>query len=127
MPTYEYACDTCGLFDVFQSMSEDAYKVCPQCKGRKIQRVISGGAGVIFKGDGFWETDYNRSEDYKAKVKSDAGDGDSSKDSDRKGDAASKEVSKSTEKKTSSDTDKATPQSKPQAQDQKKKSGPDEK
>ena len=73
MPTYEYACEQCGIFEVFQSMSEDALKCCPTCDSKKVQRLISGGAGVIFKGDGFWETDYNRSDDYKKKSQSDGG------------------------------------------------------
>ncbi len=68
MPTYEYACAQCGIIEVFQSMSEDALKKCPQCSSKKIERLISGGAGLIFKGDGFWETDYNRSDDYKKKA-----------------------------------------------------------
>ncbi len=69
MPTYEYACPTCGIVEVFQSIKEDALKKCPQCKRAKVQRVLSGGGGVIFKGSGFWETDYNRSADYKKKTK----------------------------------------------------------
>ncbi len=54
-------------------MKDAALTVCPQCKKRKVTRLISGGGGVIFKGDGFWETDYNRSKDYTAKAKSEAG------------------------------------------------------
>src|SRR5258708_7202426 len=74
MPTYEYACPTCGIVEVFQSIKEDALKKCPQCKKAKVQRMVSVGAGVIFKGTGFWETDYNRSADYnKKKSKEDAG------------------------------------------------------
>lgn len=65
MPTYEYACAVCGIIEVFQSMREDPLSACPECSSKKIQRLISGGAGIIFKGDGFWETDYNRSSDYK--------------------------------------------------------------
>jgi putative FmdB family regulatory protein len=74
MPTYEYACPTCGLIEVFQSIKEKALTKCPQCKKAKVTRIISGGAGVIFKGSGFWETDYNRSSDYQAKSKADKGD-----------------------------------------------------
>jgi putative FmdB family regulatory protein len=75
MPTYEYACPTCGLIEVFQSIKEEALKKCPQCKKAKVQRMISVGAGVIFKGSGFWETDYNRSSDYQKKSKEDSGAG----------------------------------------------------
>ena len=57
MPTYDYRCNTCGFeFEVFQSMSETPCEVCPQCDG-SVYRVISGGAGVIFKGSGFYKTD----------------------------------------------------------------------
>lgn len=74
MPTYEYACPDCGIVEVFQSIKEKPLTKCPQCKKRKVTRMLSGGAGVIFKGSGFWETDYNRSADYKAKSKAESGD-----------------------------------------------------
>ena len=68
MPTYEYECEKCGHhFEVFQSMKEAPKKACPQCKGR-VRRLISGGAGLIFKGSGFYITDY-RSEGYKSAAK----------------------------------------------------------
>ncbi len=68
MPTYEYECEKCGHhFELFQSMKEPAKKTCPQCKGR-VRRLISGGAGLIFKGSGFYITDY-RSEGYKSAAK----------------------------------------------------------
>ncbi len=57
MPTYEYKCPKCGKFDVFQKISDKAIESCPRC-GEKVQRVISGGTGVIFKGSGFYTTDY---------------------------------------------------------------------
>jgi putative FmdB family regulatory protein len=66
MPTYEYQCDECThKFEAFHGMSADPIKDCPQCgvKGR-VRRLISGGAGFIFKGSGFYITDY-RSESYK--------------------------------------------------------------
>ncbi|MBA3848260.1 MAG: zinc ribbon domain-containing protein [Planctomycetes bacterium] len=77
MPTYEYACAKCGIVEAFQSMKDEALTKCPQCKRGKVTRIFSGGAGLIFKGSGFWETDYNRSSDYKAKAKADGGGGDS--------------------------------------------------
>ncbi|MFH1943646.1 MAG: FmdB family zinc ribbon protein [bacterium] len=62
MPTYEYECLDCGHhFDVFQSMLEDPYKTCPVCRG-KVKRLISSGAGLIFKGSGFYITDYKKKE-----------------------------------------------------------------
>jgi putative FmdB family regulatory protein len=68
MPTYEYECEKCGNhFELFQSMKDAPKKSCPQCKGR-VRRLISGGAGLIFKGSGFYITDY-RSEGYKSAAK----------------------------------------------------------
>jgi putative FmdB family regulatory protein len=69
MPTYEYACPNCGIVEVFQSIKEKALTKCPTCKKAKVQRMVSVGAGIIFKGSGFWETDYNRSADYQKKSK----------------------------------------------------------
>ncbi len=73
MPPYEYACSACGIVEAFQPMRDEPLKKCPKCKRCKVVRIFSGGAGVIFKGSGFWETDYNRSSDYKARSGSDAG------------------------------------------------------
>jgi putative FmdB family regulatory protein len=71
MPTYEYQCDACQHnFDEFQSMSEPALKKCPQCKKSKLRRVFGTGAAILFKGSGFYETDY-RSESYKSAAKAD--------------------------------------------------------
>lgn len=57
MPTYEYECRTCGFsFEKTQSMSEEPLKECPEC-GKSVRRVINGGAGIIFKGSGFYVTD----------------------------------------------------------------------
>ena len=61
MPTYEYQCQSCQHdFERYQSFSEDPITLCPECGEEKVQKVISGGAGVVFKGGGFYETDYNR-------------------------------------------------------------------
>ncbi len=71
MPTYEYHCDACEHnFDEFQSMSEPALKKCPQCKKPKLRRVFGTGAAILFKGSGFYETDY-RSDSYKQAAKAD--------------------------------------------------------
>ena len=57
MPTYEYECTSCGYnFEVFQAMSDEPLKTCTKC-GKKVRRLILGGAGVIFKGSGFYVTD----------------------------------------------------------------------
>jgi putative FmdB family regulatory protein len=60
MPTYEYRCTKCGLkFEIYQPISEKPLKQCPECKG-KVERLIGSGAGILFKGTGFYETDYKR-------------------------------------------------------------------
>jgi putative FmdB family regulatory protein len=62
MPTYDYACAACGhRFEEFQSMSADPLKKCPACRKNKLERLIGAGAGVIFKGSGFYQTDYKNS------------------------------------------------------------------
>jgi putative FmdB family regulatory protein len=76
MPTYDYACAKCGHeFEVFQSMKDERLTKCPQkgCRG-KVERRIGTGAGFVFKGSGFYITDY-RSEGYKADAKKEAGGG----------------------------------------------------
>jgi putative FmdB family regulatory protein len=71
MPTYEYECRKCGhRFEQFQSITEAPVQRCPRCRG-KVRRLLSGGAGVLFKGSGFYATDY-RSEGYKKAAKSES-------------------------------------------------------
>jgi putative FmdB family regulatory protein len=71
MPTYEYVCDACGHeFDELQSFSDEPLTKCPKCKKKKLRRLFGTGASIIFKGSGFYETDY-RSESYKAGAKKD--------------------------------------------------------
>ncbi len=61
MPTYQYKCAHCGHdFEIVQSMSENRLRKCPQCHQSKLQRLIGAGSGIIFKGTGFYETDYKR-------------------------------------------------------------------
>ncbi len=61
MPTYEYQCDKCGYtFEVFQRISAEPIKTCPKCGGH-VRRLIGGGMGIIFKGSGFYTTDYKQS------------------------------------------------------------------
>jgi putative FmdB family regulatory protein len=61
MPTYEYKCKNCGhTFEEFQSMSAASLVECPVCKTPNLQRIIGNGAGMIFKGSGFYETDYKK-------------------------------------------------------------------
>lgn len=59
MPTYEYRCGACGhAFERFQKMSDDPVRSCPQCGEEEAERLISPGAGLVFKGSGFYATDY---------------------------------------------------------------------
>ena len=68
MPTYDYKCTQCGYdFEMFQSMSEDHIKKCPECEGI-VRRLVSGGSGLIFKGSGFYLTDYGKGKDQKKKA-----------------------------------------------------------
>jgi putative FmdB family regulatory protein len=62
MPTYDYRCDDCGHeLEVFQSMSDERLTECPACGKSTLRRLIGSGSGIIFKGSGFYETDYKRS------------------------------------------------------------------
>ena len=71
MPTYDYRCDACGHeLEIFQSITENPKRKCPECGKLKLQRVIGTGAGIIFKGSGFYETDY-RSDSYKKAAEAD--------------------------------------------------------
>ena len=61
MPTYDYVCEACGHeFEHFQSMGSRRLRKCPECEERKLVRLVGSGAGLIFKGSGFYETDYKR-------------------------------------------------------------------
>ena len=61
MPTYEYACQKCGHeFEKFQSMRDEPLKKCPKCKKQSLKRLVGSGAGLIFKGTGFYITDYKK-------------------------------------------------------------------
>ena len=70
MPTYEYRCPQDHHFEVFQRISDEPVAACPEC-GQPGERQISGGAGFLFKGEGFYITDY-RSDDYKKKASSES-------------------------------------------------------
>jgi putative FmdB family regulatory protein len=89
MPTYEYECRSCGhTFEAFQSIKDRPLRRCPAC-GKGVKRLIGTGAGIIFRGSGFYETDY-RSEDYRKKAESersseDTAGGSSKKDSSKGG------------------------------------------
>lgn len=72
MPTYEYVCDACEhQFEEFQSIKADALTKCPKCGKKKLRRLIGAGAALLFKGSGFYLTDY-RSDSYKQAAKKDS-------------------------------------------------------
>ena len=107
MPTYDYECDACGhLFEVFQGINDPIKRKCPKCKKLKLRRLFGTGAAILFKGSGFYETDY-RSDSYKSdakkasssekKSKSDAS---SSKNSNKKSDSKSSSSGNSSDNKS---------------------------
>ncbi len=90
MPTYDYECDACGhAFELFQTISEPVKRKCPECKKQKLRRLFGTGAAVMFKGSGFYQTDY-RSDSYK---KAAAADNKSPSDSSSKSESKSSESS----------------------------------
>ena len=71
MPTYDYACDACKHgFEAFEPITAEPQKKCPKCKKKKLRRLFGAGAGLVFKGSGFYQTDY-RSEGYKKSAAAD--------------------------------------------------------
>lgn len=103
MPTYDYECNACGhSFELFQSMTAPIKKKCPECGKLKLERLMGIGAAVIFKGSGFYETDY-RSESYKKSAEADK-----KKKTDSKSDSKSESKSESkSDSKPKTDTTKA--------------------
>jgi putative FmdB family regulatory protein len=72
MPTYDYICDACGHeFEAFEPITSTPQNVCPACKEVKLRRKIGPGAAILFKGSGFYQTDY-RSDSYKKAAKADS-------------------------------------------------------
>lgn len=100
MPTYDYKCNGCGhTFELFQSMSAATKRKCPECGKNTLERLIGTGAAVLFKGSGFYETDY-RSKSYQEAAKSEK-------------DAAAAKPDKAADSKPASDSkpDKSKPDS----------------
>ena len=94
MPTYDYVCDSCKHeFEEFQSITAKTLRKCPACKRLKLRRLIGAGAGILFKGSGFYQTDY-RSESYKkgaeAEKKARTPDSDKKKDAKKTSDKPAK-------------------------------------
>ncbi len=76
MPTYDYLCEGCGhKFELFQSINDPVQRKCPKCKKSKLRRLFGTGAAVMFKGSGFYTTDY-RSDSYKKAASADSNSGD---------------------------------------------------
>lgn len=116
MPTYDYECDACGhKAEVFQAMSEEPLKKCPSCKKPKYRRLFGAGAALVFKGSGFYQTDY-RSEGYKKAAAADKP-ADSSSSSGEGKSSESKPETKSETKSESKSEPKA--ESKPARKDNK--------
>ena len=83
MPTYEYECKACGhRFDELQKFSDPVLTKCPACKKNKLDRLFGGGGAIIFKGSGFYETDYRRPPEKGDSKPADAGSGGDSKPAD---------------------------------------------
>lgn len=108
MPTYDYVCDACGHeFEEFQSITEPVMRKCPECKKLKLRRLFGTGAAVVFKGSGFYQTDY-RSESYKSGAekdkpkteKSEKSDTTESKSTEKSSDTKSESKSKKSKKET---------------------------
>src|SRR4051812_4166999 len=119
MPTYEYKCNACGhRFEKFQSMSAEPIRKCPKCGKMKVQRLIGTGAGLIFKGSGFYITDY-RDAGYKEKAKADSGapaetkSGETKSGDSKSGAATSEESSRSTTKDSAPAKAETKPTAKP--------------
>lgn len=93
MPTYDYECDACGhSFEKFQTITSRVIRKCPLCGKLKVRRLIGMGAGIIFKGKGFYQTDY-RSDSYRKAAEKDKKASDSANSSSASGDGDSKKKS----------------------------------
>jgi putative FmdB family regulatory protein len=101
MPTYDYVCDGCGHeFELFQMMTDPVKRKCPECAKPKLRRLIGTGGAIIFRGSGFFETDY-RSDSYKK-------------------DAAAEKKSATEKPKAKKDDKKAKPETKKKTESKKK-------
>jgi len=104
MPTYDYICDKCGHeFEAFESITADPQKHCPKCDTDNLRRKIGPGAAILFKGSGFYITDY-RSDSYNKAAKADSS---SNSSSSKSGDSGSSSSSSSSS--SASSTSSATP------------------
>ena len=116
MPTYDYICDACEhAWELFQKITDDPVKKCPECKKKKAVRQFGTGAAIMFKGSGFYETDY-RSDSYKKSAKADKSA--KSDSSDKKSDSSKSDSSaKSDSSSSSSDSSSKSGSSKKKNKD----------
>lgn len=106
MPTYDYRCQACKAeFERFQKMSDGLLRKCPECGALKLKRLMGAGAGIIFKGSGFYETDYKRKS---------SSNGSSGKSSGSNGSGASTSSSSGSESKTESSGEEKSADKKPE-------------
>src|SRR6185503_13878296 len=107
MPTYDYICRACGHeFELFQQMSDPVKRTCPECGKPKLERLIGAGAGVLFKGGGFYETDY-RSDSYTKAAEADKKSADAKSETAKSSDGAVDSKSTKPETKTADGTSEA--------------------
>ncbi len=100
MPTYDYECDACKhKFELYQGINDEVQKKCPECKKNKLRRLLGTGAAIVFKGSGFYQTDY-RSESYKKSKAADSSS--SSSTSESKSTSSSESSAKKSESKSTS-------------------------
>ena len=110
MPTYDYVCEACEhAFELVQSIKVDAIKKCPECGKNKLRRLIGPGAAIVFKGSGFYTTDY-RSESYKKGAAADKADktANSGESGDKKEKGTEKPAEKASDKSTAKGSDKSS-------------------
>jgi putative FmdB family regulatory protein len=108
MPTYDYECDACGhRFELFQSISAEPETKCPECKKKKLRRLIGTGAAVVFKGSGFYQTDY-RSDSYKKSAAADSKSTSSDSGSGSKSDSSKSDSSSSSSASSSKSESKSS-------------------
>jgi putative FmdB family regulatory protein len=114
MPTYDYECDACGhAFEQYQGINDPKLKKCPECGKLKLRRLLGTGAAIMFKGSGFYQTDY-RSESYKKSAAADKPASDSASAGDSTNKSTEPKASEPTSAKSSEPTkSEATPKPKP--------------
>ena len=115
MPTYDYECDACGhAFELFQTISEPVKRKCPECKKQKLRRLFGTGAAVMFKGSGFYQTDY-RSDSYKKAAAAEKKSTSETSESSSKSEGKSSDSSSKSSSDSSSKSDSATPSKRPKS------------